>query len=110
MDSDRQIGGINMKYLFLDLDEGFGFKTDEVHEILETDIPISDEIYNRFFELQSQGKKFRIKNINGSTFEEIFEEVIPETIDPSTLPKSKMQLLQEQIDTLALQILDMMGV
>lgn len=96
-------------YVFKDGDS-FGFKVKGIHEILETDVEISGEIYNRFFELQNQGKQFKVKNINGSTFEEIFEEVIPEPIAPSTLPKSETQLLQEQIDTLALQLLDIMGV
>ena len=55
-------------------EDGFGFKVPDIHIITDKDKYISDEIYNRFFEEQSQGKSFRIKDINGSTFEEIFEE------------------------------------
>jgi hypothetical protein len=54
--------------------DGFGFKVPDIHIITEEDKYISDEIYNRFFEEQSQGKSLRLKDINGSTFEEIFEE------------------------------------
>ena len=53
----------------------FGFKHPKINEILPDDIEISDEIYNRFFEEQETGKQFRVKNKNGVTFEEIFEEV-----------------------------------
>lgn len=53
----------------------FGFKHPKINEILADDIEISDEIYNRFFEEQETGKQFRVKNKNGVTFEEIFEEV-----------------------------------
>lgn len=70
-----------MKYLFAD-ERGFGFKVEGIHEISEMDTPISDEIHNRFMELQSQGKQFKVRNIQGTTFEEIFEEVIPASQEP----------------------------
>lgn len=70
-----------MKYLCI-IGDSLGFKVDGIHEILETDVPISDEIYNRFFIEQSHGKQLKIKNINGKIFEEIFEEIIPETLPP----------------------------
>lgn len=86
-------------YLFVN-EDGFGFKVDGIHEILETDIQISDEVYNRFFELQSQGKQFKVKNPQGTTFEEIFEEVIPEPIPqpPSEIEQITKVLSRE--DTL----------
>lgn len=55
--------------------ETFGFKHPKINEILPEDVEISDDIYNKFFELQGKGKKFIIKNKYGQTFEEIFEEV-----------------------------------
>lgn len=64
-----------MYYIFQNGDD-FGFKCDEIHEITESDVLISDEIYQHFFDIQSNGKLLRIKNINGTTFEEIFEEYI----------------------------------
>ncbi|WP_035293758.1 hypothetical protein [Clostridium sp. KNHs214] len=88
-----------MKYIF-GSGENFGFKDEAINEILETDIPISNEIYNKFFELQSQGKQFKIKNLQGKTFEEIFEEVIPEPIEPlpqEPSPIEKMQAENKQL-------------
>lgn len=84
-----------MKYIFFENDK-FGFKTDEVHEILDTDVSITEENYNKFFELQSQGKQFKIKNIHGITFEEIFEEIMPESVskEPSELEKLKQENIE----------------
>ena len=64
-------------YYLTTTDKDFGFKHSDANEILETDVEITDENYNKFFELQSAGKQFKVKNINGVTFEEIFEEYIP---------------------------------
>ena len=90
-----------MKYLFLD-GENFGFKDSSINEILTTDIKISDEIYNQFFELQSQEKQLRIKNINGLTFNDIFEEYAPVEIQR---PKTELEILKETVDTLVLSML-----
>lgn len=65
-----------MYYIF-QTENDFGFKCDEVHDITETDVEISDELHQQFLDEQSQGKSFRLKNINGITFEEIFEEYVP---------------------------------
>lgn len=56
--------------------KNFGFKHPKINIINEDDVLISNEVYNKFFELQEQGKQFIVKNKNGVTFEEIFEEVI----------------------------------
>lgn len=50
------------------------FKDDSINIITDTDRPISDEIYAMFFEQQTIGKQFKIKNLQGEIFEEIFEE------------------------------------
>ena len=65
-----------MKYLYVISSNEFGFKDDEIHKILDSDIRVSDEIYNKFFQNQELGKQYKIKNQNGTTFEDIFEEVI----------------------------------
>lgn len=74
-----------MYYIFQNGDD-FGFKCDEIHTITETDVLISDEIYQEFFEVQSNGKSLRIRNIDGTTFEEIFEEYVP-TIEETNAEK-----------------------
>lgn len=66
-----------MYYIFQNGDD-FGFKCNEIHEITESDMLISDEIYQRFFDEQCGGRLLRVKNINGTTFEEIFEEYVIE--------------------------------
>ena len=58
----------------------FGFKHPKINEILADDIEILDEIYNRFFEEQEQGKQFKVVNKQGTTFEEIFTEVAQDVI------------------------------
>ena len=69
-----------MYYIFQNGDD-FGFKCDEIHEIAETDIPIGDDVYQQFFDLQCNGKSLRIKDVNGTTFDEIFEEYTPEIVE-----------------------------
>lgn len=43
--------------------EEFGFLVNTIHDIQETDIKITQEDYDRFFELQSKGKQFRLKEV-----------------------------------------------
>ncbi len=71
----------------IDDDGSIGFKVDGIHEILETDIEISDENYKRYFDEQTQGKQFIINDIHGDTFEEIFQEV------KQTPPTPEMQII-----------------
>ena len=66
-----------MYYLRLEKDNSFGFVVSGIHTILATDIPISNKDYNKFFELQSQGKQFRISNPKGESLFEILEEYVP---------------------------------
>lgn len=85
---------------------GFGF-TDTQREGA---YPISDQNYRAFFTLQSQGKQFKLKDINSSVFEEIFEEVVPEPIpqEPSeiALLKAKNQKLEAQLTDTQLALVD----
>lgn len=37
------------------------FLTDEIHEIENTDMLLTEEEYRSFFEMQSQGKQYRLK-------------------------------------------------
>ena len=89
-----------MKYL--STDNGISFKDSTVNKILDNDIQISEEIYNKFFELQCQGKQFKVKNINGTTFEEIFEEY---TSEPVTIGKTELEILKETVDMLVMSML-----
>ena len=66
-----------MHYIRIENDK-FGFVVDDIHTILDADIKIRNEDYSRFFQLQSEGKQFRVKNKSGKTLFEILEEYIPE--------------------------------
>lgn len=85
----------NQYYLRIE-DEGFGFVVEGIHDILYSDIPITTEDYNRFFELQSEGKQFRITG--APTGVGLFDYVEEYTPDPGPpLPPSRIELLQEQV-------------
>jgi hypothetical protein len=71
----------NKKYLRIE-NNSFGFVADGIHEIKETDIEISIDDYDTFFEMQSQGKQFKLKNNpTGTGLFDYIEEYIPEPIE-----------------------------
>lgn len=73
-----------MKYLRIDNDS-FGFVTDEIHDILSTDKPITEEDYREFFELQSKGKQFRLREKpKGTSLFDYVEEYTPTPIIDTT--------------------------
>lgn len=73
-----------MKYLRIE-NNNFGFVTDEIHDILPSDIAISEEDYNLFFEKQSQRKQFRLKdNPSGTSLFDYVEEFEVEPIIDDT--------------------------
>jgi hypothetical protein len=76
------------------------FKDDEINQIIDTDIAISDDIYNQFFEQRAQGKQYKVKNMSGTTFEEIFEEYTP---DPVKRGPTDVEISQQQNAQLLLQ-------
>lgn len=82
---------------YLRIDNGvFGFVTDEVHEILEADVPITDDEYNEFFKNQSAGKQYKLKAVLdvGLGIFGYVEEFKPE---PVQIPKTEIELLQEEL-------------
>ena len=82
------------KYYFRIENDSFGFVVDTIHEIKETDIEISIDDYNTFFEMQSQGKQFKIKeNPTGTGLFDYIEEYIPEPIEVIQEPRTEDYLL-----------------
>ena len=77
--------------------DGFGFKVPDIHIITSEDKYINDEIYNRFFEEQANGKSLRLKDINGTTFEDIFEEYQPTYEDLNEQQTSETDELKQRI-------------
>ena len=63
--------------------EKFGFVVDGVHDILaDVDHAITNEDYDRFFELQSKGKQFRVKDVpTGEGLFDLIEEYVPEVVE-----------------------------
>jgi hypothetical protein len=86
-----------MKYISISEDNNICFKDDDINIILNTDKPISDELYNMFFEQQSMGKSFKLKNIDGTTFEEIFEEYQPTNDTLEEQPLSETEELKQRV-------------
>ncbi len=84
------------------------FKDDSINIITDMDEPISDEIYNMFFEQQAMGKSFKLKNIDGTTFEEIFEEYQP-TNDTSEEPLlSETEELKQRVAQLEAMVQELL--
>lgn len=64
------------------LENSFTFTYPVEEEVITNDIPITDEDYNKFFELQSQGKRFRLKEVvAGKELFDYIEEYIPEALE-----------------------------
>ena len=76
------------------------FKDDSINIITDKDVLISDEIYAMFFEQQSIGKQFKIKNLKGETFEEIFDEYQPTNDTLDEQPISETDELKQRIANL----------
>ena len=97
--------------MYLHIDEennSFGFLVEGIHNIdKDKDIQITDEDYDKFFEEQSNGKQYRLKETrpsdnSGGLFdyvEEYVEQVETLQQEPS---------LQEQIEHLTQAILELM--
>ncbi|MCQ2010534.1 hypothetical protein NOM01_10955 [Sporolactobacillus sp. STSJ-5] len=81
------------KYLTINQDGSFGFKDDDINQISDSDVNISDDIYNQFFQNQAEGKQYEIKNTAGTTFDDIFEEYIPESAIPT--PTTEQQQIAQ---------------
>lgn len=97
-----------MYYLRLDNDN-FGFVVSGIHTILTTDIPVSNKDYNKFFELQSHGKQFRVVNPKGKTLFEILEEYTPVLEDISVIPSldERVEIIEQDLADLMMEIATM---
>ncbi|MBC5626172.1 hypothetical protein H8S10_11960 [Clostridium sp. NSJ-49] len=90
---------MNKYYLRIENDK-FGFVVEGIHEIDETtDYAVTQEEYNKFFELQSEGKQFRVKaDATGVTLFDLIEEYTPKPLPPA--PPSEAELLKQRIELL----------
>lgn len=54
------------------------FFLSDTNEGFEVSKELTEEVYNELEANKKVGKIYKLKNINGTTFEEMFEEYIPE--------------------------------
>lgn len=94
-----------MKYITINDNTHFDLKTTEVNgEPTETDTIISNEIYDKFVQLQSPDLRLRIKeNYSADSFDTMFEKYVPEPVE---IPKNEIEILRETVDTLVLSMLE----
>jgi len=89
--------------------DSFGFYTDEIHIVEETDVEISQEDYEEFFLLQSKGIVFRVKeSIDGAKtlfdFVEAYEPIRVEQEAPKEDFQSEIDKLKQMINLLEQKI------
>lgn len=78
---------MEQKYYLRIENDTFGFVIEDMHEIIKTDILIDNEDYKLFFEKQSQGKQFKLKEIPiGNGLFDYIEEYTLEVIEVPTNP------------------------
>ena len=94
------------KYYVRIEEDSFGFVLDTIHEINEaTDHLITQEDYDKFFTLQSEGKQFRVKaEPTGETLFDLVEEYVPEP-----LPVEPTVTTEERLEALEMAMLEMLG-
>lgn len=97
----------NKYYLRIE-DNNFGFLVEDIHAIKDRDIRISNEDYKTFFELQSKGKQFRLKDKpTGNELFDYIEEYIPEDVSKEIGP-SETDILKEKVNALEKENADLL--
>lgn len=85
------------KFFLRKENNSFAFIVEGIHDIKESDISITNEDYNEFFELQSQGKQFRAKETpKGDKLFDYIEEYIPEIIQEVQEPGIEEMILDHE--------------
>ena len=87
-------------------EQKFGFIVEGIHDIEETiDHAITNEDYKTFFDLQSEGKQFRVKEVaTGETLFDLIEEYTPEPIEMPVTVSLEERI--EALETLMLEVLN----
>lgn len=86
------------------------FLVDDIHEIKNSDMELSNEEYGRFFDLQSEGKQFRLKemvtySIPSSLFDYVEEFVNdPVPAEEVTTETTTVESLMSEIEALKNEI------
>ena len=87
-------------------EQKFGFIVEGIHDIDETiDHKVTSEDYKTFFELQSEGKQFRVKEApTGETLFDLIEEYVPEPIE--VLVTVSLEERVEALESVMLEVLN----
>ena len=87
-------------------EQKFGFIVEGIHDIDETiDYKVTSEDYKTFFDLQSEGKQFRVKEApTGETLFDLIEEYTPEPIEVPVTVSLEERI--EALETLMLEVLN----
>ena len=95
---------------YLNIENGvFSFLTDEIHDISESDIPISSEDYDEFFRRQSDGVQFKPKDVIAEDAVGLFDYVEEvqadeiENVSHETLEdlRAEYEMLMQRMQALA---------
>ncbi|WP_346935300.1 hypothetical protein [Clostridium sp.] len=85
-------------------DNNFGFAVEGIHDILSTDIIITNAEYDKFFQLQSEGKQFRLKKVpTGVGLFDYVEEYVHE-IDNTPKPPS----IEERMSAMEMALMEVL--
>ena len=97
------------KYLHIENND-FGFYFENIHEITDKDIPITDEDYDKFFEEQSNGKQYKLKKDHpqdnkGGLFDyvEEYEQKPIQQDNTQTSIEDRLALVEEMINNMILE-------
>ena len=87
-------------------EQKFGFIVEGIHDIDETiDHKVTNEDYKTFFDLQSEGKQFRVKEApTGETLFDLIEEYTPKPIEMPVTVSLEERI--EALETLMLEVLN----
>lgn len=78
------------------------FFLSDTNEGFEVSKELTEEVYSELESNRKLGKVYRLKNINGATFEEIFEEYIPEIVIDNT------PTMEDRIKALEMALLEVL--
>lgn len=94
-------------YLLIIEDDNFGFTIlEEKRELLDNEFEISKEEYSRFFQLQSDGKQFRVKSEIDQA-KDLFDYIEEREVDESDANISPIQILEDENKKLKLALAEM---
>lgn len=84
-------------YLRIFENKEFGFVIEGVsRDILDTDIPISEDDYTKVFNLQSEGKQFKVKDTpTGDRLFDYIEQFTPDPIILGPTPEERLAALEQ---------------